>query len=219
MPDFLGAHEPIWTFQEIADGVMSELEAYSRFVGSKPEARGCVKAHVLLPKELQEIFPCEEVVELEKWVSESVSNDGIIYLDELIEGVEGVDILGVPQKTVGIKRLQVVAEALARAGYGFVPDPRFDLRHPDLDDPLLLFKLGKSTDLPDRFIQGYPISLLGVAIGCYSVRPKTHIFQTSIRCNQSLLEIFTEEQRKLSKFDLEVSAKWSRSLQIEADLV
>lgn len=177
--DIAGTREPVWTFQEIADGAMSELDAYGRFVGSKPEARGSVKAHVLLPMELQSLFPCEEVEELGKWASESASGDGIIYLDELIEGVEGVDIVRMPPKSVGIKRLQVAAEALARAGYGFVPDPRFDLRMPSWDDPLLLFKLGKGSDLPDRFFQGYPYSLLGVAIGCYLADsdggvPQTH---------------------------------------------
>ena len=40
-----------------------------------------------------------------------------------------------------------------------------------------------------------------------SDRPKTPIFRISIGCNQSVLEIFVEEQRNLSKFDPEVSAK------------
>ena len=165
--DIAGTREPIWTFQEIAEGVASELDAYGRIVGGKPDARGSVRAHLLLPTEIQKLFPCEEVLDLASWASESASGDGIIFLDELVEGVLGIDISFPLQKSVGARRLQTAAEALARAGYGFVPDPRFDLRLPDMDDPLLLFELGKSSDLPDRFFQGYPISLLGVAIGCY----------------------------------------------------
>ena len=59
--------EPVEIAQELADEVMNDLDKLSRFLGRNPDGRGSVEAHALLPSELWDAFPSEEMDRLKSW--------------------------------------------------------------------------------------------------------------------------------------------------------
>ncbi|MGK7660413.1 hypothetical protein ACSQ8I_04510 [Marinovum sp. E06] len=67
VPDISGLRKPVEIAQELADEVMNDLDKLSRFLGRNPDGRGSVEAHALLPSELWDAFPSEEMDRLKSW--------------------------------------------------------------------------------------------------------------------------------------------------------
>ncbi|MBD0866073.1 MAG: TerB family tellurite resistance protein, partial [Rhodobacteraceae bacterium] len=150
--------------QGIADEVMEDLEELSRYLGRNPGGRGSVEAQALLPQELRALFPNEQLVQLRNWAADVVTGRGLIPVPvlDVVERVEG----NRPQK-LSQRILTGAADALARIGYGFAPDPRFALCAPKLDEPVVLFDLGEAVAQLEDVSDDYRAALIEAALGSF----------------------------------------------------
>lgn len=162
LPDISGLRKPVTIAQEIADEAMSELDKFSRYLSRKPEGRGSLEAHALLPKKIWNLFPSDELNALSDWAHAILSDTGLVPLVDVILSLGGA----IPEK-VGKRQLTDAADALARLGIGMAPDPRYSLRNPKVGDPVVLFKLpGDDTHLED-VTDRYRAALIQLAVGTF----------------------------------------------------
>ena len=162
VPDISGSRKPIEVAQEIADEVVDDLNKFSRFLGRNPDARGSVEAHALLPTELWQAFPSEELENLKTWAREIVANGGFAPLVTVIERLEGE-----PSQKIGKSQLTGAADALARLGFGLAPDPRFALRSPKQEEPTVIFDLGQPVEKLEEVSTSYRKALMELALGSF----------------------------------------------------
>ena len=161
-PDISGLSKPVEELQFLADEAMASLDKYSRYIGPDEDRRGTVQAHSLLPQELRSLFPCEELDGLSNWALPILEKNGQVPVLELLERLNGRK----PEK-FGKRQLVDAADALAMIGVGMAPDPRFALRGPKLDDPVILFHLPDGTRALDETTPAYQAILLEIAIGTF----------------------------------------------------
>ena len=162
VPDISGLRKPVEIAQEIADEVMDDLDKLSRYLGRNPDGRGSVEALALLPQELWELFPSAELEKLKAWASDRVGSGGLIPVLDVVERLEGAR----PEK-LSKRILTGAADALARIGYGFAPDPRFALRSPKLDEPVVVFELGEAVAQLEDVSDRYRAALIEAALGSF----------------------------------------------------
>ena len=162
VPDISDLRKPVEIAQEIADEVMGDLDKLSRYLGRNPNGRGSVEAQALLPHELWEMFPSEEMARLKTWAAEVVGGGGLVPVLEVVERLEGHR----PEK-LSKRTLTGSADALARIGYGLAPDPRFALRSPKLDEPVFLFELGEAVAQLEEVSDDYRAALIEAALGTF----------------------------------------------------
>jgi hypothetical protein len=112
VPDISGLRKPIEIAQELADEVMNDLDKLSRYLGRNPDGRGSVEAHALLPSELWDAFPSEEMDRLKSWASDIVDGGGLVPLEEVIGRLEGET-----NEKIGKRQMTGAADALARLGF------------------------------------------------------------------------------------------------------
>lgn len=162
VPDISGLRKPIEIAQEIADEVMNDLEKFSRYLGRNPDGRGSVEAHALLPAELREMFPSEELEQIKLWAASIVARGGLVSVGDVVQRLEGER----PEK-LGKRQLTGAADALARVGFGLAPDPRFALRSPQLDEPVVLFDLVGPIEKLEEVSTKYKASLMELALASF----------------------------------------------------
>lgn len=162
VPDISGLRKPVEIAQEIADEAMEELGKFSRFLGRNPDGRGSVEGHALLPTELWDMFPSEELDALKTWAAGVVSDGGLITAADLIARLEGER----PVK-IGKRQLTGAADALARLRFGLAPDPRFAMRSPKPDEPVVLFDLGEAVEKLEDVSTRYRAALMELALGAF----------------------------------------------------
>jgi len=162
VPDISGLRKPVEIAQEIADEAMEELDKFSRFLGRNPDGRGSVEGHALLPTELWDIFPSEELDALKNWAAGVVSDGGLIPVADVVARLEGER----PVK-IGKRQLTGAADALARLGFGLAPDPRFAMRSPKPDEPVVLFDLGEPVEKLEDVSTRYRAALMELALGAF----------------------------------------------------
>ncbi|MEO1476490.1 MAG: tellurite resistance TerB C-terminal domain-containing protein, partial [Pseudomonadota bacterium] len=162
VPDISGLRKPVEIARELADEVMNDLDKLSRFLGRNPDGRGSVEAHALLPSELWEAFPSEEMDRLKSWAADIVDRGGLVPLKEVIGYLEGET-----NEKFGKRQMTGAADALARLGFGLAPDPRFALRSPKAEEPVVLFSLGKPIEKLEEVSDSYRSALIELALGSF----------------------------------------------------
>jgi len=162
VPDISGLRKPVEIAQEIANEAMEELDKFSRFLGRNPDGRGSVEGHALLPNELWDMFPSEELDALKTWAGGIVSDSGLIPAADVVARLEGER----PVK-IGKRQLTGAADALARMGFGLAPDPRFAMRSPKPDEPVVLFDLGETVEKLEDVSTRYRAALMELALGAF----------------------------------------------------
>lgn len=170
VPDVTGLRKPVQEAQEIADMVMDELDKYSRFLGRNPDGRGTLEGHALLPLELWSAFPTAEMEALKAWAAEIVHVGGLVPAGDVVARLEGDR----PDK-IGKRHLTGAADALARLGYGLAPDPRFALRSPKGDEPVVLFDLGAPVEQLEDVSENYRAALMQLALGSFVAHSDGHV--------------------------------------------
>jgi len=176
VPDISGLRKPVEIAQETADEVMDDLDKFSRFLGRNPEGRGSVEAHALLPVQLWQAFPSEELEGLRTWAAQVVGAGGLVSLTNVIERLEGEH----PQ-TVRKRQLTAAADALGRIGFGFAPDPRFALRSPKLEEPVVIFDLGEPVEKLEEVSARYRNALIELALGTFVAHADERISNLELR--------------------------------------
>lgn len=162
IPDISGLRKPIEIAQEIADEVMEDLEKFSRYLGRTPQGRGSVEAHALLPAELREMFPSEELEKIKTWAFSILDAGGLVSVGDVLKQLEGTR----PDKP-SKRQLTGAADALARLGFGLAPDPRFALRSPKVDEPVVIFDLGGFVEHLENVSNTYKGALIELALGSF----------------------------------------------------
>lgn len=201
VPDITGLHKPIEIAQEIAEEACEALDKFSRYLGRNPEGRGSLEAQALLPIELASAFPSGQLDALRDWARRIVAGDGLVPVSALMTRLEG---------QVGPKlarrQLTDAADVLARIGFGLAPDPRFALRAPRLDEPVVLFELpqpvARLEDVGEEFRSG----LLQIALGCVVAQADGQVSpdeERALRAQPDEIAGLTEVERIMLKANLD----------------
>lgn len=194
VPDISGLRKPVEIAQEIADEIMDDLDKFSRYLGRNPDGRGSLEAQALLPSELWQIFPSEELEALKSWAAGIVDHGGMVPVGDVIARLEGAQTVKLAKR-----QLTGAADALARIGFGLAPDPRFALRAPVLGEPVVIFDLGGSVEQLEDVSPTYRGSLVELALGSFIAHADGTIAEAE---RQSLLdriaqtEGLTEQERR-----------------------
>lgn len=162
VPDVSGLRKPVEIAQEIADEAMDDLDKLSRYLGRNPDGRGSLEAQALLPHELWPLFPSEELEQLKLWASSIVENGGLVPVVDAIAQIEGSR-----SEKLSKRQLTGAADAFARIGYGFAPDPRFALRSPKIGEPVVIFDLGNTIAQLEDVSSEYRAALIETALGSF----------------------------------------------------
>ena len=162
IPDISRLSKPLTVAQGIVEDATEALGKYSRFLGRNPEGRDTIEAHALLPERLWPSFPCKEMEDLRRWANEIIGAGGLSPITQVIERLEGAQ----PEK-LSKRQLTGAADALARLSIGMAPDPRFALRGPKPNEPVVLFQLPKGITALEDVSEKYKNILVAIAIGSF----------------------------------------------------
>ena len=162
VPDISRISRPLNVAKTIVDEASDALDKYSRFLGRNPNGRGTIEAHALLPQRLWPLFPCQEVDDLRRWAEGIIDAGGFVPVVQVIEQLENAR----PEK-ITKRRLTDAADALARLSVGMAPDPRFALRSPKYDEPVVLFRLPEGITVLEEVSSRYKSILVAIAVGSF----------------------------------------------------
>ncbi len=196
IPDISGLSKPLDTVWEIADEAMSDLDKFSRYLGRNPEGRGTIEAHALLPDAIKDQFPCAELESLKIWVSEHIANGGLVPVADLVERLEGAR-----PDSIGKRQLTSAADALSALAIGMAPDPRFALRAPKFEEPVVLFQLPEGEPHLEMVSPGYQSALLAITLGTFIAHADGSVSDLERRHLESRIEatadLTTSERARL----------------------
>lgn len=196
LPDIEALTRPLKIAQEIADVAIDALDKYSRFLGRSPNGRGTLEARAFLPRALWDGAQSDEVDALKTWASEIVTAGSVVPLPDVLQKLEGE----VPEK-LGKRHLIGAADALATLGYGMAPDPRYGLRAPKIDDPIVLFSLPDGPAELDDVSDAYRAALLEIGLGAFVAQAdgKVHASEeaTLAKTVVDTAELSTSERARL----------------------
>ncbi len=161
-PNISHTSKPLAIAYEIAEDAAEALGKYSRFLGRNPDGRDTIEAHALLPERLWPLFPCAEMDNLRHWANGVIGTGGLAPVKQLIERLEGTS----PEK-LSKRQLTGAADALARLSIGMAPDPRFALRSPKPNEPVVLFQLPNGITALENVSEKYKSILVAIAIGSF----------------------------------------------------
>lgn len=221
IPDVTDLRSPVQKAQKIADEAMDELDKFSRYLGRNPDGRGSIEAQALLPAELWRLFPSDELEELKDWARERVATGGLVPALDVISRLEGKT----PEK-LGKRNLTGAADALARIGFGMAPDPRFSLRGPKIDEPVVIFELGEPVEQLEDVSPAYRTELFELALATFVAHADSKIVETERRALREKIDAvsgLTELERKRLHANLEwyldvpPDMSWLRSKLKDAD--
>lgn len=201
IPDVTDLRSPVQKAQKIADEVMDELDKFSRYLGRNPEGRETIEAQALLPAELWSLFPSGELEALKDWARERVAAGGLVPALDLISRLEGET----PEK-LGKRNLTGAADALARIGFGMAPDPRFSLRGPKIDEPVVIFELGEPIEQLEDVSPTYRTELFELALATFVAHADSKIVEAERRALRQKIDAvsgLSELERKRLHANLE----------------
>lgn len=202
VPDVTDLRSPVQKAQAIADEAMDELDKFSRYLGRNADGRGSIEAQALLPAELWGLFPSAELEDLKEWARGQVEGGGLIPALEVVTRLEGSS----PAK-IGKRQLTGAADALARIGFGMAPDPRFSLRGPRIDDPVVIFDLGETVEQLEVVSPAYKAALFELALATFVAHSDSKIVEAERRVLCDKIDAtggLTELERKR----LHANLKW-----------
>ncbi|WP_305097000.1 TerB N-terminal domain-containing protein [Croceibacterium aestuarii] len=201
IPDVTDLRSPVQKAQKIADEAMDELDKFSRYLGRNPDGRGTIEAQALLPAGLWSLFPSDELEELKDWAHEQVAAGGLVPALDVLSRLEGET----PEK-LGKRNLTGAADALARIGFGMAPDPRFSLRGPKIDEPVVIFELGEPVEQLEDVSPAYRTELFELALATFVAHADSKIVEAERRALREKIEAtrgLTELERKRLHANLE----------------
>jgi uncharacterized tellurite resistance protein B-like protein len=221
LPDISDLRSPVEGAQIIADQAMDDLDKFSRLLGRNPEARGTIEAQTLLPPELWSIFPSSGMEALKEWAREQIAAGGLAPATEVVSRLRGD-----ASCKFGKRELESAADTLARIGFGIAPDPRFSLRGPKIDEPVVIFELGEPVEQLDDVSPAYRTELFELALATFVAHADSKIVEAERRALREKIEAnsgVTELERKRLQANLEwylevpPDMSWLRSKLKDAD--
>jgi len=149
LPDISAVQAPIAGLRDLLASCTDDLDAYSRLVGRKPDARGTLEAAVCLPPELADSRFAAGVQEVRQGFDQLFGDSRVtpVALRRLCELV-GVELLD-PKVVAATHRH--LASILDRLGIGFEPDRRYGGGSLAIDGQTVIFMAGGGGPVdPDR---------------------------------------------------------------------
>lgn len=147
LPDISAVSGPRKKLQSLVDECADNLDAFSRYLGRNPEAKGSIDANLLLPADL---WP-DDAVSLVKELSREVEAGPVVTtFGKLLERLKASGDLS-------RDKVASLLSALAAAGIALEPDVRLGARTPKTEDAVALFAMSPSTDAPkvsDSYVIG-----------------------------------------------------------------
>jgi peptidoglycan hydrolase-like protein with peptidoglycan-binding domain/uncharacterized tellurite resistance protein B-like protein len=162
LPDIAGLSGPMNKIRPIIDTCLADLDAYSRFLGRKPDGRGSVQAMALLPRELTHKVDGEEVRKLRTWL-DSVLEKGSALVDsgELVSRINGSATVA-----YGRTAIRACAEVLSGFDVALMPNPRVSLQLPKVGQPFVLYRY-KGDEMPDGELAAYRLASLSLIFAAF----------------------------------------------------
>ena len=125
LPDISGISAPLAELRDLLEVSQTELEAYSRLLGRKPEARGSLEAAVLLPTPLREAATARAAEETRKVLLPLLEGRAIVAIaPRTLFGALGI-ILEEGAKRPTASALAQLTQRLDALGFGMEPDRRY----------------------------------------------------------------------------------------------
>ena len=209
IPDVSGMLRPLTIAREIAEKAVKALQRYSQFLTRYPDKRNSIESYTYLPRILWKILPRTELENLRHWANNIIKTGGFVPVVQVIERVEGFRPYGLTSEIL-IK----VTDTLARLSIGMAPDPRFALRSPKIDEPVVLFQLSAGTTLVNKVSDLYLQTLITIAIGSFVANSEEKASDSERDWLQS--EIQKADLSGVEKDRLYANLKWL--LTVEPDL-
>ena len=152
--------QPLNRAQPIINTVSEELKRFSQYLLTNPDNRQTIKANILLPQELSELFPCKGIDELQEWAQTIIDNGGYCPLEMLMNNLQAKE-----GKRSFTQQITEITSALYKLRTGMAPDPRFDLHRPSEDSEVVLFNLPERQTTPFSPSRDYQTLLLASVTG------------------------------------------------------
>jgi peptidoglycan hydrolase-like protein with peptidoglycan-binding domain/tellurite resistance protein len=200
--DVSSLRQPVTDAQKLASASMDELDKFSRYLGRNPDGRGSLEAQALLPPALWAYFPSAELDGLKGWAENAIKSGGLAPALDLVERLEGKR----PEK-LGKKHFTGSADAMARLGFGIAPDPRYAIRSPKTEDPIVVFRLPENISALEEVSSEYRSALAEVALGTYVAQADGEV----VPAEQAALEAAVQSAPNLSQSErvrLSANLKW-----------
>lgn len=155
---------PYSVADDIAEEAVNSLEKFRRFLGKIPERRAQLAAHVLLPTQIRNQFPCEEADRISSWTRRRAHRHELVRFKEVVENVERVSV----ERITKAQTIKII-DKLAGLLIGLAPDPRFTMYNVKLDDKVLLYRLPESTASFNEISDEYWNTFRQLAVSCFVV--------------------------------------------------
>lgn len=170
IPDISSINAPINKIQNIADGVMDELDKLSRLLGRNPDAKGTFKALALLPPELINEFGGSNINEAKLWIDEKHQSQSRVTFSELVRKI--TDHSGTKITKTIHKEAEQVAGSL---GWNIIPahNEIIGLIKPDM--PMLLLPQDNDCKALESPSQEFLLALFELTLGAYIAHADHHI--------------------------------------------
>jgi len=197
-PSVANITAPVHKAQDIAEQCMKELDAYSRFVGKNPEAKGSLQAKLLLPSELL-ANAGGEVSDVLSWLQSTTTATAQDFLDRL----------GISTKDGKLRKAQAsqIADIASRFGYAVEPDVRLGARTPKIEDSFVLFKLPEDEDNVAELSQDYWAASLTLSL-CALVAHADDVITPEEEAHMLALAESNLHLSKRERLRLEAHARW-----------
>jgi len=160
LPDVAALTGPTKKMREILDGCAEELEAYSRFLGRRPNGRDSLQALSMLPAELVQKADGGEVKKLREWLDILLTNG-----PALVESGELMARLAI-DANYGKAGVRSCADALQSFHVALMPNPRVSLQLPKIGQPFVLYRCG-SEEIPDSEIAPFRLASLALTFAAF----------------------------------------------------
>lgn len=150
LPDIASLSAPLRGLGAMLETCQTDLEAYSRLLGRKPEVRGSVQAALLLPEPLRDDAVQAALAPVRTRVMTLLAGDGpsVVGIKALLVALD-VQVAGGVK--VAASTMSQVGQRLDALGFGMEPDRRYGGATVAIDGDVVLFaaKAGAPVD-PER---------------------------------------------------------------------
>ena len=149
--------------ESIVDDATSEMRRYSQFIGKDSMGRNSFEAYLLLPITIQSDFPIPAFEPLKKWCLNIIEkHGGQTTVDEIL-----AQVFRVPSTRKNWRQLRDAEHVLSRISIGMVPFFYYELRTPQLGEPVFLTKM--TMKVGDRIMDSeeYLLGMISVKIGAF----------------------------------------------------
>lgn len=148
----------------LLEAVCKVMDPYRTFIASHRHLTESLEAHLLLPKPLRPLYPCEAFAGMTRWLK-TIADKGLdpgVTMEEL-----ATRVLGQHARYATKEELASLSAALQQFGLGMVPDPAFALGTIRLHELVIVFRLVQERRRVSTFKVRYKRALVALHAAMY----------------------------------------------------